>query len=219
MSIQFGDAVGYVFVKSPDMHGGETFAGLERLRQEVVETDPEFIELLSGLDEVLAEPSLHKSICKKMRAQGKFLLGITSADNYRSHNTGTPYFDGLLYAEGRSITAEGRGDDFNDDSFSVVRLGTWISKARVAPSEIVKSKEALINSALSNTATTDMKWGVPVNRFTRIIDIHPSAEEPVEGYIFGQRKDESVIRALEFPDALTANLLATIDGWYSADIS
>ncbi|HUC87686.1 MAG TPA: hypothetical protein VMR95_00875 [Candidatus Binatia bacterium] len=205
MSISARSGVLNVFVAGPDsseINLGTSFGELEGLRHEVIATDPEFTELITALDETIAEPSLHEEIIKRRRAQGRFLLGISAGHGFYMEDLG-----GLLYAEGVPTNP--------DNSLSVVRMGTWIRQSTVPSHEQESTRKALVDGSLYDVKGGKQS-GIPVNRLTVIRSLHPKiGEKPV---VFGYQKELESVGKLEIPQPLKNLLLYTMGSWHRSEL-
>jgi hypothetical protein len=180
---------------------GVLFNELEELRDEVVATDPGFTELVVALDATIAEPGLHNKIIEKRRKQGQFLIGISTEPGFDMYNLG-----GLLYAEGSKPNP--------DKSFSVVRMGTWIRQSKVLSHMQERMRKSLIDMSLQPVGE-HIRFGVPVNRLTKVEPLHPYANE--KPFVFGHVKELEAVAGLEVPERLK-NLLAFVTrSWHGSE--
>lgn len=204
MSIEVGRSIFPVFVKNST--SGTPYEEIEGLKAEVLETAPEFTELVSALDEVMSNAQLHDGIVREMHEKGKYLLGISQYSGYSSRET----LAGLFYAEVENQDEDG--------AFSVVRMGVWISAARIAEAERADLRRQFVDMSLSEAELAAWRQvPVPVSRLTRVTPLHSLESEQAEGYIYGHRKDLEAIGRLAVPEALRQELAATVDNWHSAN--
>lgn len=162
MSTESGHVVMNVYVKSP-LKSGISFGEIEKLIDEVSETAPKFRGLRAALSEVLDLAEQHSDLVTKFRSQDRFLLGISARGSVvRQYELG-----GLFYAEGLQPSQDG--------AFSVVRMGAWISAARVPEEKREDLRQLLIDSSLNNIEDRPSGLGVPINSNTFMIKVYEQA--------------------------------------------
>lgn len=199
-----------VYIDHPD-HPGTSFEGIQCIREEVAQSNPESTELLAGLDTVLANPDDRNNTANRMRSEGRILLGTTYAQDRRPHQE----LDGLFYAE-----VSGYMEDIALPLpfFSVVKMGVWLSKARTSRADREGLVDDLIDEALYDVGQGDnARISVPVNRFTRLSPLHPDGSMPICGMEYREWKDLLAIGRLAVPDDLKKLLVGTAEQFHRAE--
>lgn len=207
MSVEIGHSTFPVFVRYPNQSGTAS-EEIEFLRQEVIESDPDFTELVSAMDIVLDNANEHGEIVGQMRDEGKYLIGISPT---RGSSGDLDTIGGLFYAEG-----EDRG---GDHAFSIVRMGAWMSPSRISEYTRESLREDLVDMSLADAgAGRKLFIPVPVRRLTRVLPFHPASEAESEGYVYGHEKELDQIRNLDVPKSLGNVLTLAMSAWHESEL-
>ena len=208
MSIEVGNMIRPVFIRG---EGTKAIRArhIDELRSEVLETEPEFTGLLSALDVHLQDTNRDGDSIgtfNKMINSGQYLIGVD--EGYAYGYT----LAGLLYAEGEAIA--------EDDSFSVIRMGTWMSTKRITDlKEREQMRSSLISASLrimTDGVARRSHWNIPVNRLTAILPFTSSDPEP---YIYGHKVEQKQINDLEVPLDLRELLSRMTEGYHSGELT
>ncbi|MBP9738182.1 hypothetical protein KBD20_00665 [Candidatus Saccharibacteria bacterium] len=208
--IELGASGTYIYITDDEGLNGQSPQYLRKIRGEILAGTEPVQEMVDALDVVLANPKPENDPVEQLRGLGQFLLGI----NEYAH-PGQETVDGLLFAQCEDMLESG--------AFSIVRVATWIRQARQHSSTTGQElANELTELGLSDVHSDDVgsygPWGIPVERTTRIVPLHPTGSERPEGYIYGHRKDFEAIERLSLPDDLRRVFADVAASWHGAEL-
>lgn len=206
--IEIGVSIGYAY---KDELNGFSTEGLEATRELLNRDIPEAVEMDEALARVIdAEPGT--GIVKELRSEGITLMGA-----HYDRQQDAP--EGLMFAQGFPAEA---------DAFTVVRVGLWIAaagevvpltKRTMHPRTRDEIRKFFLSAGLSDGTEGENghRWGVPVERMTTIVPLHPQEGDIQERFRYGHRKDLLAIASLDLSDELKGEISTTVRKYHERE--